>query len=158
MNEPAAQHHWLNTIVGILDSAFFLTDEEQFAVAGIVQQVLRALRIPERGTPLVMPVPVSQEASNGYYSLALSGPRESGVVRAVRPATEHDVVVSIETWREAIVGLFLTAYPDINADERLLLTKTFHDLLAAIGAPQRAAAFLPDVVQEAYRAVEIRTQ
>lgn len=148
---PASRTHWLNTIVGILDSAFFLTDEEQYAVAGIVNQVLEALNIPTRGTPTIMPVPVAQEAAVSYYSLALSGPRESGVVRHVRPATDHDVVVSIETWREAIVGMFTTAYPGLNGDERVLLTKVFDDLLAAIGAPRRAASHVPDVVMETYR-------
>lgn len=154
MSHPAARHHWLNTIVGILDGAFFLTDEEQFAVAGIIRQLLDALRIPDRGTPAVMPVPVAQEAAVGYYSLALASPRESGVVRPVRPATSIDVVVSVETWREALVGMFTTAYPDLSADERLVLSKVFHDLLAAIGAPQRAASHLPEVVMDAYRDVE----
>lgn len=153
MNEPAARHHWLNTIVGILDSAFFLTDEERFAVSQLMQQVLATLRIPERAVPVVMPVPVSQEASSGYYSLGLAGPRESGLVRNVRPATEDDFVVSIETWREALVGLFRTAYPDLSGDETLMLTKVFDDTLVAIGVPHRAAAFMPGVVQDSYREV-----
>lgn len=156
MSSPA-RHHWLNTIVGILDSAFFLTDEEQFAVADIVQKVLATLRIPERGVPAILPVPIAQEAYAGYYSIALTGPRTSGVVRTVRPVTDHDVVISIEAWREAIVGMFTTAYPDLTSDERLMLTKVFHDLLAAIGAPQRAASFVPEVVIEAYRDVDVRS-
>ena len=150
------RHHWLNTIVGILDSAFFLTDEEQFAVSDIVRKVLHSLNIPERGEPAVLPVALAQEAQVGYYSLMLAGPRTSGMVRHVRPATDQDVVVSIEAWREAIVGMFTTAYPDINELERLWLTKIFHDLLAAIGAPQRAAAFFPEAVLAAYRDVDTR--
>lgn len=149
-----ARHHWLNTVVGLLDGAFFLTDEEAFAVTDIVRKVLANLRIPERGTPAVLPTPLAQEAAAGYYALALAAPRESGVVRTPRPATSNDVVVSVESWREAIVGMFTTAYPDLSADERVMLTKVFHDLLIAIGAPQRAAAFVPDVVVDAYRSVE----
>lgn len=154
MTAPAARHHWLNTIVGMLDSAFYLSDEEQFAVAGLVRQLLAKLAIPERGAPLNLPPSVAQEAAVGYYSLMLAGPRESGVVRTVRAATQRDVVVSVETWREAFVGMFTVAYPDLTADEHVFLTKVFHDLLTVIGAPHRAAAYLPDAVMAAYRDVE----
>lgn len=148
-----ARHHWLNTIVGILDSAFHLTDEEQFAVADIVTKVLVYLRIPERGEPVVMPVPLSQETHAGYYALALTSPRSSGIVRPVRPATAADVVVPVEVWRETIVGMFTTAYPTLGAEDTLFITKVFDDLLAAIGVPNRAATFIPDTVAETLRTI-----
>lgn len=156
MNVRAQRHHWLNTVVGLLDSSFYLSDEEQLAVTGIVQRVLDYLQIPERGDVSVMPAPVSQEVVGGYYSLGMASPREAGVVRAVRPATDQDIVVKVETWRDALVGLFTTAYPALSADELLLLTKVFHDLLGAIGAPARVAAHLPDVVVDAFREFEAR--
>lgn len=120
-------------------------------MSGIVTKLLAVLRVPDRGQPAVLPVPVAQEAYSGYYSLALVAPRESGVTRPVRPVTASDVVVSLEAWREAIVGMFTTAYPDLTGDERLMLTKVFDDLLRALGVPDRAAAFVPDTVAETLR-------
>jgi hypothetical protein len=154
MTVRAQRHHWLNTIVGLLDSAFFLTDEEQFAVSDIVRRLLIALNIPDRGQPYVLPIPVAHEVSGSLYALGLATPRESGLVRAVRPASAADNVVSLEAWRQALVSLLTSAYPDLSADETFMVTKVFTDLLAAIGVPLRAAAFFPNTVVRAYHEVD----
>ena len=148
----AQRHHWLNTIVGILDSAFHLSDVEQFETIALVRQLLTGLRIPERSVPSSLPAPIALEVESGFYTIQLAHTRDSGVVRPVRAVTSaSEIVVSAEAWRDALVGLVVTAYPDLEPMERLLLTKVFGDLLAALGVPQRAAAFFPEAVVRAYR-------
>jgi hypothetical protein len=148
----AQRHHWLNTIVGILDAAFHLSEEEQFQVITVVRQVLEALRIPERGTAHSLPAPVALEIASAYYTVQLSHSRSSGVVRPVRQAQASDMVVSAEAWRDAIVGMITSAYPELAPEERLFTAKIISDLLLALGVPNRAAAFFPDNVVRAYHA------
>jgi hypothetical protein len=148
----AQRHHWLNTIVGILDAAFHLSEEEQFQVITVVRQVLEALRIPERGAAHSLPAPVALEIASAYYTVQLSHARNSGAVRPVRQAQAGDMVVSAEAWRDAIVGMISSAYPDLAPEERLFTAKVVADLLAALGVPYRAAAFFPDAVVRAYHA------
>jgi len=149
MSTRVERHHWLNTIVGVLDSAFHLTLDEQFAVSSIVNKLLAALRIPERGAAQVLPMPVVQEAHASYYSTSMA--TEDG--RVVRGATSLDCVTSLETWRSALEDMVVTAYPDLSAEERILLAKVLSDLLAAIGVPNRAAMFFPDAVLKAHREI-----
>lgn len=146
MTRQAERHHWLNTVVGVLDSVFYLTEEETFAILEIVGSLLKNLNIPDRGIPAALPAPVAQEVAASYYSRQLANQLDSGSPRHIRPATEYDVIVGNDTWREALAALFTTAYPDITGEERLLLSKVLEDLLAAIGAPDRAPAFLPDLI------------
>ena len=150
MSRTLERHHWLNTIVGVLDAAFHLTDEEQYAVSNIVHKLLSQLRIPERGAPRDVPVPVAQELHSGLYSLQLES-RRSTHAGGVRPVNEYDCVASIEAWRSALVGMIGSSYPDLALEERLLLTKVMTDLLAAIGVPNRAAAHFPPAVIDAHR-------
>jgi hypothetical protein len=144
------RHHWLNTVVGILDSAFYLSDVEQVQVIAVVRDLLTALRIPERGDPEELPAPLALEVHSNYYTVALSGPRDSGVTRTVRRTNDSDLVVSLEAWRDALTGLFAAAYPELAPFERLTLAKVLSDLLAALGIPERAAAFFPHEVVNAY--------
>lgn len=154
MEIRAERHHWLNTIVGILDQAFHLTDEEQFHVIGIVSRLLASLDVPDRATPRTLPVPVVLEITSSFYTQQLSGPRRSGVVRPVRAASGDDIVVSLETWRESLLALLTAAYPDLVALERLVASKVLTDMLAAIGVPERAAAFFPDDVVRLAREID----
>lgn len=151
--QTAQRHHWLNTIVGTLDAAFYLTDEEQFVTIDIVRRLLEALNIPDRSTPSRLPAAVALEAASGFYTNGLYGPRESGLERPVRPANGGDIVVSVETWCQALMSMILSAYPDLEPLERVIATKVFSDLLAGIGLPHRAAAFFPDDVVRAYHDV-----
>lgn len=144
------RHHWLNTIVGILDTAFYLTDEEQFFVIEIVQRLLTKLQIPERGNPVTLPLPVLLEITSSFYTVQLEGPRDSNLRRPIREASGRDIVVDIEPWRQALVGLLITAYPDLEPLERVVATKIVTDLLMGIGVPKRAAAYYPDDVVRAY--------
>lgn len=140
------RHHWLNTIVGLLDQAFHLTEDEQVHVIRIVADFLDQLAIPERGEPQSLPAPVVLELTAGYYTTQMSGPRSSGLIRPVRRTHSGDIVVPLETWRESLLALVTVAYPDLDPAERLIASKTMTDLLAAIGLPERAASFFPDDV------------
>lgn len=152
------RHHWLNTFVGILDAAFHLTEIEQAQLIAIFRDLLVAVRVPERGTPEEIPAALALEVTSGFFTVSLAGPRDSGVVRPVRPAGPSDVVVSLEAWRGALVGMLTVAYPGMLPAERLLVDRVFTDVLAGIGVPQRAAEFLPGDVVRAYRTLpEYRT-
>ncbi len=138
--------HWVNTLVGILDQAFHLTDEEQVFVVQVISRLLESLNIPDRSDSQTLPAPVALEISGGFYTRQLDGPRTSGIVRPVRHITEQDAVVSLEAWRETLLAMLLTAHPDLTPNERLVTAKVLADLLHAIGVPTRAAAFFPDDV------------
>lgn len=144
------RRHWLNTFVGILDGAFFLSEVEQLQVIGYVRRLLETLRIPERGVPRVVPAPVALEATSKFYTVALAGPRVSGWDRRIRPAAASDMVVSVEAWRDALLGLLTTAYPDLLPEEKLVAGTVFTELLLGLGVPQRAASFFPEEVVRAY--------
>jgi hypothetical protein len=46
--------------------------------------------------------------------------------------------------------MLITAYPEMDAAERLTAAKVFEDVLTALGVPNRVAAFLPDDVIRAH--------
>ena len=140
------RHDWLNTIVGILDQAFHLTPEEQIHVIAAVDAILERLNIPSRSDPTVLPPPLALEIANKYFSRQVSGPRSSGLNRPIRVVEHHDIVVSVETWREALVALLTVAHNDLSSVERLTAARAFVEILVAIGVPHRAAAFFPDDV------------
>lgn len=148
------RHHWINTIVGLLDQAFNLTDDEQVFAIGFVDKLLDMLQVPDRGDPAALPIPVVLEVSAQVYTTQLSSTRELDVVRPVRAVQPGDVQVSTETWVEALLSLIMSAYPDLSPTERLLTAKSFRDLLDAIGVPDRAATFLPDDVVRISRDVD----
>lgn len=147
---PVERHHWLNTIVGLLDVAFHLSDEEQFYTSDIVARLLDSLHIPERESSGELPPALALEVASGFYTMQLNSHRDSGVVRPIRAVAAGDVPVSLETWREAVLTMITTAYV-LNPLERLVATKVLTDLLAAIGVPERHAAFFPDSVVRAYK-------
>lgn len=152
------RHHWLNTFIGILDAAFHLTEIEQAHLIAIFRDLLVAVRVPERGAPEELPAALALEVTSNFFTISLAGPRDSGVSRPVRPVAQGDVVVSLEAWRTALVGMLTVAYPDMLPAERLLADRVFTDVLAGIGVPQRAAEFLPGDVVRTYRSLpEFRT-
>jgi len=155
MRQQVERHHWLNTIVGILDQAFSLTDEEQFYVIDIVNRMLESLYIPERGIPALIPTQVLLEISSGLYSAQLAGPRASGVARPIRHASNRDMVVSVEAWVQALLSMLITASPDLSPVERMVSAKILSDLLDAIGVPDRAATFFPDDVVRIANEVDV---
>jgi hypothetical protein len=154
MPARAERYHWLNTIVGILDQAFHLSDEEQIHVLDIVNRLLAKLDIPDRSDPLVIPAPLALEISSGIYSTLLSGPRESGFAHPPRLTNHADIVVSVQAWSESLLSMLITAYPSISPVDRMVTAKIFSDLLDAIGVPDRAATFFPDDVVRVAREVD----
>jgi len=148
------RYHWLNTIVGILDQAFHLTDEEQIQVIAHVNHLLTELNIPDRSEPSVIPPPLALEMSASFYTTQLSGPRESGLIRPIRRTTHQDMVVSVQAWDEMFLTMLTTAYPDMTPIERIYTSKQISTLLDAIGVPDRAAAFFPEDVVRVARNVD----
>lgn len=148
------RHDWLNALVGTLDIAFHLTDDEQYLVASIVRQLLDGLNIPDRGDPQVLPTAVALEAAAHIYSEQLGVGRDHGLARTVRAAQQLDVVASLATWREALLGMLLTGYPDITGVERAIALKIIAELLVGIGVPDRAAAVYPDDVIRLYQQLD----
>lgn len=155
MELVAERHHWLNTLVGILDSAFHLTDEEQFFTIDITAKLLDSLDIPDRSRPAELPPAVALEVSSGFYTVRLSSPHDAPIlVRPIRAANGTDTIVSVEAWVQALVGMVQVAYPDLDPLERLAASKIFSDLLTAIGVPIRVATFFPEDVVRAYRDID----
>jgi hypothetical protein len=155
VNETAPRHAWLNTIVGMLDAAFILTDEELFFTQQIVRELLIALRIPSRGAPINVPTPLAAELNGSFWSVQLTSPgRDNTMLRRPRATQPFDTTVTLEAWRNTMVTLLVSAYPDLTPLEQLAATKVFDDLLAALGVPARAARFVPVDVVRAHLEVE----
>lgn len=152
MTAEVGRHHWLNTYVGIIDSAFHLSDEELYGVTDIIRKLLIVLRVPERGRPAALPVPLAHEVDAAYYERALSA-RDHGPTPAARPMTDGEVGVTLEAWREALTGMLTDAYPALGPEARLTLVKVMGDLLASIGVPARAATFHPQLVINAHNSL-----
>jgi len=144
------RHHWINTYLGILDSVFFLSDEEQYHTIKIVTSLLTALNVPERGLPVLVPASVAVEAKNSYYSISLDARQKSSFERHPRVLESNDITVSIDAWRDSLLNMLVTAYPDFQAEEKILAAKIFTELLEALGLPNRAAAYFPDDVVRAW--------
>jgi hypothetical protein len=149
MRQPR-RHDWLNTYLGLLDSAFHLTEEEQFQVLVILRRLLAALRVPQRGAPLELPPALVLELSTRFFTVGRGNASDGGLHRRVRTAGHGDLVASVEAWRDALLHMLITAYPEMDAAERLTAAKVFEDVLTALGVPNRVAAFLPDDVIRAH--------
>jgi len=146
------RHHWVNTFLGLLHESLGLTAEELFTVSGVVTRLFTSLRIPERGTPRVLPMPLVLEYENSYYGRKLTDILEGRTIEELPvPASRHDIVVPPEVWRASLMDLIETAYPNLAPEERLAADKVFADLLGALGVPNRRARFVPVNVQAAAR-------
>lgn len=147
MNEQKGprKHHWLNTIVGQIDAAFLLTQEELFATSKVVGELLDNIRIEDRGMPAVLPTPLVAELSTSYWAVQLhSTDRLGSHARNPRRVDDSDITVSLDVWRNSLSGLVLTAFPDMSPIERIIVAKTFDALLESLGVPNRAPRFIPD--------------
>lgn len=152
--EPEA-YHWVNVFVGLLDSVFHLAEEEQFMASSILSRLLAEIRVGSRPVPERLPAALALEIDAGFYTIAMSRPRENATDRPVRQAGADDPVVSVEAWSQAFVDMLVVAYPDLTPMERILSTKVFADVLTAIGVPRRAAAHTPDDVLRAYLSTDV---
>ncbi|MFM7087919.1 MAG: hypothetical protein ACKOW9_00065 [Candidatus Paceibacterota bacterium] len=149
MSSNVQRHHWINTYLGILDAAFTLSEAEQAELIVILRSLLTALEIPKT-EPTSLPAPVALEVKTSFYSIQLNQARQLSTVREVRRSRPNEVTVSPESWRDALSGMLLTAYPGLEPAHRLLVVKTFSDIILALGIPLRAAKFLPESVVRAY--------
>lgn len=147
----AERHHWLNAVVGLLDRAFLFDPTEQFFVIDIVGRLLDHLNIPDRAVAASLPSPVALEVRSGFYTVALGGSAEMSQGRRPRAVGRHDVTASVDAWRHALLAMFIAAYPDLQAHERMVAAAILDDLLVAVGLPGRAATCHPDEVVAAVR-------
>jgi hypothetical protein len=134
----------------MLDTAFQLTDEELFFTSQIVKRLLEALMIPERGQPAQIPAVVAVEAEAGILNEQINGARSAGVPRLARSVSQTDAVVNLEAWRQALLSLLTSAYPDLEPLEVAVATQILDELLVALGLPGRAALYFPDEVVRAH--------
>lgn len=144
------RHHWVNTFVGTLDAAYHLSEEEQYYCSTMIVQLLDLLDIPGRAEPEQLPAALALEMETGFYTVALFGPRDSGLVRPVRAVGNGDMPVSVEAWCQLLVSMLACSYPDLDPADRMIATKVFADILAGIGVPRRAAASYPEGLVRAY--------
>jgi hypothetical protein len=138
-------------MLGMLDGAFHLTEEEQAPTLQILRRLMDALDIPGRSTPDSVPAGVALEADARVYSEVLAGARSTGIIRPIRPAGDADPFVPLETWVQALVTMLTSAYPELNPVERVKAMTVFTELLVAIGVPERAVYCYPDEVLRAYQ-------
>lgn len=151
-SQPIPQrHHWVNTIVGVIDAAFVLDGKELFYCGKIVLQLVDALRIPDRGNPCDMPCALAAEVHTQFYGVQMHGTERNNELRIPRSVNDTDTVTSLESWRRYLCGIFLAAYPDLSTAERAATIKVLDDLLTALGVPARAARFIPDDVVRSHR-------
>lgn len=141
-------------MVGLLDAAFVLTDEEAYFCQDIVQGLLDLLNIPDRGPAVAIPSTVLSEAEHATWSVQLHSSRDRLDLHRPRSVVASDTVVGLEAWREALSGMLFCAYPDLGGLERLAVTKVLDDLLVALGVPGRAARFFPDDVVRTHLLLE----
>jgi hypothetical protein len=142
------RHHWVNTVVGVIDAAWHLTPEEQIQCIRIVQAILDVLDIPDRGQAGAIPAALALEVDGGFYAAQIHASYDSGHDRPVRPRDAGAAFeMPFEAWRAGIVELFTSAYPALGEPEVLMwLTVRIGELLTAIGVPDRAPVFIPDDV------------
>lgn len=141
------RHHWVSTVVGVLDGAFSLTPEEQFLTATIMRQLFDRLEIPGRGRPVEIPAALALEVTGGVFSAQLAADRP---VLRPRVRVAGHVAVSLEDWRDMVCRMVFRAYPELSPEERLFTVATVDDLLASLGLPDRAPAFIPADVVSVY--------
>jgi hypothetical protein len=148
-------YHWVNVIVGTLDAAFHLIEEEQFFASMIVGGLLTDLRIAERPIPASIPAALALEIDGGFYTVTIAKPRESEVERPINEVAAGESAVSVEAWSQTFVSMLTVAYPSIDPLEQMMASKVFSDLLSSIGVPRRAAFYTPDDVMRAYNAIDV---
>jgi hypothetical protein len=138
-------------MLGMLDSAFHLTEEEQAPTLLILRRLMDALDIPGRRDPDSVPAGVALEADASVYSELLAATRTTGITRPIRRNGDSDPFVSLETWVQALVSMLTSAYPELSPVERVKAMTVFTELLVAIGVPDRAVYHYPEEVLRAYQ-------
>lgn len=150
MDLDASRADWINTFVGILDTALSLDDAELIATTDVMTGLLDRLAVPGRNRPRELPVAVALEKSAGVYSSQIHGTRDAGLQRRSARIGPADLSVELEAWRDALLSMLTSAYPDLEGFERLEATVILDQLLISLGLPDRACSFLPDDVVRAH--------
>jgi hypothetical protein len=149
MTLTAERHTWVNTMVGMLDTAFALSDEELVWTTDMVGQLLGGLRIPERGDPDQLPAAVALELIAGHFTDQIYEPRDAGVFQIPRAALPAERLPTLEAWREALLNLVTSSY-QLTPGERFAATTVLDDILTGLGLPARAPRYVPDDVLRAH--------
>lgn len=151
---PAVErHHWVNTVVGFIDSVWNLSAEELAPTIRVVRALLERLNVPERGEPAEIPAVLALEVDGGFYNAQLNAVYDSGQARPVRQLGPRDIQYPVEVWCASLTNIFTAAYPDLDPIERVYLTKAFLELLTSLGIPTRAPVYIPEDVARAARRV-----
>jgi hypothetical protein len=148
---PVDRHHWVNTVVGFIDSVWNLTPEELAPAIRVVRALLERLDVPGRGEPVEIPAPLALEVDGGFYATQINAVYDSGLLRPVRKLGPRDIQYPIEVWCASLTSMFTKAYPGLDPIERVYLTKAFLDLLTSLGVPDRAPVYIPEDVARAAR-------
>jgi hypothetical protein len=142
------RHHWVNTLVGVLDGAFHLSEEEVLLTASIFGDLLDRIDVPGRGEPDEVPAALALEVSASLYSSGLAPQRPE--LPSTRAMAANTVAVRLEDWRDALSRMIFRAYPDLRPEERLFTVKVLDELLLALGLPTRLPCHLPEDVISVY--------
>lgn len=134
--------------MGIIDSAFELTDQELLVAADALRSLFTALQIPDRGSPREVPMPLLLEITSRFYTTYLRETANGSTPPEPRAVTSGELIAPVEAWRSALANLIFLAYPDLSPEERLATDKILTDLLGALGVSRRRAKFLPVDIQQ----------
>ena len=138
--------HWLNTLLGIIDSVWILTPTEQVQSAKVLLSILDTLNIPDRGNPSAFPIQLALEVESGYYTILLAAEDESGYPRVPKVSQEDEYNFPIEVWTASLVSILVVAYPELEPVERVYASKCFMDLLDALNISNRNPTHVPSSV------------
>lgn len=139
--QKVERHHWVNTILGTLSTAFRLTDVEEYNILLRVGRLLDILRIPDRGPVTTMRADLATEVVSGYFS-DITNPwtnPSSGedilpeADSSIRAAAKTDIRVPLASWLTALTGLFTSSYSDFTIEELADLRRELTYILEGLG-------------------------
>lgn len=167
------RHHWVNTILGTLSTAFDLTDNEEYHILLRVGRLLDILRIPERGPVAIMRADLATEVVSGYFT-DITNPWtnpdmgsedivcETGP--SIRAAEKTDIHVPLTLWLTALTGLFTASYSDFTPIELEDLRRELTYILEGLGLhdegdanpekPIRVTNFLTEDVMRSFTQIQ----
>lgn len=134
----------------MLDNSFSLEEEELYQVAATLRHMLESLGIPDRGDPVVVSAALLLEHEGGAWAQSLHGPRDAGVPSYPRVANGRDTKVTLEAWRQALLSMITSAYPDLDDSEVMLAASVLDGVLLSLGVPERVAYYIPNEVVRAH--------
>ena len=140
--QKVERHHWVNTILGTLSTAFSLTDKEEYNILLRVGRLLDLLRIPERGPIATMRADLATEVVSGYFTDITNPWRNPDAISddaldetnsSIRIAAKTDIHVPLRLWLTALTGLFTTSYSDFSPGELEDIRRELTYILEGLG-------------------------